>query len=249
MKKILLLISMILSFAAANSHATDIVPVDGGTFTYQFTFYGEGENFSTNPEDPAYSTADITDDLRTPLYASAQYWASVIKAAGSPTVTFKIAGYDDHNASALSFHSEVEGSDYLRTNVNIRLNNLTAVDPDEELGADGLIFIGPGIGFQNAGWAPFTGYHSLYHGDIADLNAIMAHEIMHALGITTGAQQYEDGQSYFSTDDDPITIFDKDLRIYTGDMEERLARIPLFGGAYRRAGHGPQKQGPYGYRA
>ena len=220
MKKILLLISMILSFAAANSHATDIVPVDGGTFTYQFTFYGEGENFSTNPEDPAYSTADITDDLRTPLYASAQYWASVIKAAGSPTVTFKIAGYDDHNASALSFHSEVEGSDYLRTNVNIRLNNLTAVDPDEELGADGLIFIGPGIGFQNAGWAPFTGYHSLYHGDIADLNAIMAHEIMHALGITTGAQQYEDGQSYFSTDDDPITIFDKDLRIYTGDMEE-----------------------------
>ncbi|MBO4555984.1 MAG: hypothetical protein J5706_04425, partial [Elusimicrobiales bacterium] len=144
MKKILLLISMILSFTAANSHATDIVPLDGGTFTYQFTFYGEDENFSTDPEDPAYSTADITDDLRTPLFASALYWSSVIKAAGSPTVTFKIAGYEDHNAAAVSFHSQVEGSDYKRTNVNIRLNNLTPVDPNEDLGADGLIFIGPG---------------------------------------------------------------------------------------------------------
>lgn len=220
MKKILLMLSMIAAFAAVNSHATDTVPVDGGTFTYQFTFYGEGEDYSTDPEDPAYSTADITDDLRTPLFASAQYWASVIKAAGSPTVTFKIAGYDEHNAAAVSFHSQVEGSDYKRTNVNIRLNNLTAVDPNEDLGADGLIFVGPGIGFQNVSWAPFTGYHSLYHGEIPDLNAIMAHEIMHALGITSGAQQEEDGQSYFSTDDEPITIFDKDLRIYTGDMEE-----------------------------
>ena len=220
MKKILLMLSMILPFASANSNATDIVSVDGGTFTYQFTFYNEGENYSTDPEDPAYSTADITDDLRTPLYASARYWASVIKAAGSPTVTFKIAGYDEHNAAAVSFHSQVEGSTFTKTNVNISLNNLTAVDPNEDLGADGLIFIGPGIGFQNVSWAPFTGYHSLYHGEIPDLNAIMAHEIMHALGVTSGTQQEEDGQSYFSTDDEPITIFDKNLRIYTGDMED-----------------------------
>ena len=211
---------MVASFAAANSYAYDIVPLDGGTFAYQFSFYGEGENFSTDPEEPAYSTMDITDELRTPLFASARYWASVINAAGSQTTTFKIAGYNEYNASALSLYSHTEGSDYTKTNVNIRLNNLAAVDPDEELGSDGLILVGLGISPYYPGWNPFTGYHSLYHGSIPDLNAVMAHEIMHALGVSSGAQQEEYGQSYFSTDDEPITIFDKNLRIYTGNMED-----------------------------
>ena len=231
MKKIIF--ALLLGTLSLPAIAYDTYNVPGGTFDYTFNFYDKDEEFSTEVggEIIPISSDNVYYEYHVPIFASAINWSNVINGNATSPVTYSILGLNTstpegmYNASAASLYANVAESPYKVTFINARINGYTVTSSpnDEDFPTDGIILVGLGINPEHPGWAQFTGFHPLYHGELPDLCSVITHEIMHSLGLINYATAFyaEDGDNteYFSKEPgDSLGIFDKDLRIYTGDM-------------------------------
>ena len=224
MKKKLLLVCLLFMLTAAAVSAYDSVHVAGTNYSYLFIIYNEGEKLDVELEEgPLVSTFNILNNYRLPLFVAAKNWADVINGFSATPVSYSILSEDEYNASAYSPYTEIAEGPYRVTYVNAQINGLTPIgEPDIQLPTAGLIFVGLGVNSEHPGWAPYTGSHGLNHSAIPDLNSVMSHELMHSLGVSSGVTQLDpeegDDTYYFSINDQPLTVFDKDLRVYQGSM-------------------------------
>ncbi len=229
-KKFFFLLGISL-FMPSYGYAYNSYNVPGENFSYVIDVYNEGEgNYAFGEYE--ISPFNIQKNYIYPLFTAGQKWASVIKAPNNKEpVSYSVFGLSDFNASAGSDGVVVEGNPYKIAYVNAAINGLEAdLDPEdlEMAPTNGAIFIGYGIDEARPGWQSYTGCHSLYHGTLADMHTVMLHELMHSLGISSEVSQYkieEGDDTYYFTDDSDeddniLSVFDKDLRIYTGDMDE-----------------------------
>ncbi len=223
MIKKIIAIFLVFILTAGTTPAYEVVPVAGDNYSYLFNIYGQDESLGIEVGDkPLIGVFNILNNYRLPLYMSGKAWASIINSTATDPATYSIISENEYNAAAASSYTQVAESPYRVIMVNARINGLTPIgEPDDDFPTDGIIFVGLGIDEEYPGWAPFTGYHALNHSDISDFNSVMMHEFMHSLGVTSGVGQIsEDSPYYFSEDGEPLTIFDKNLRIYQGDPSD-----------------------------
>lgn len=226
MKKRLIIIACIAAVTGTKSFTAETYNVAGDNFSYMFTVNQQADKAITYGGEKLKSTFDISQNYIKPLFVSAKSWANIIKSKASTPIDYGVFSYDDYNAAAASLPVNIQGKPYRVTQVNALINNLDYTFPEAMGGKAeyaGIVLLGKGIDPEHPGWAPYSGVHSLYHGEIPDLNVVMMHEIMHSLGITTGANTYKedsfDDTYYFSESKTaPLSIFDSHMRIYQGDM-------------------------------
>ena len=214
MKKSLILLGCICALSINSALAYETVYVDGENFSYQFDIYNIGERLNYARE--LQSTFEITDEYRQPFYSAAKRWASIINSNTNKPVRYAVLSYDEYNAAALSLPVKIDNAQYVVTGINAAINNLNVIKSVTDIPIDGTIMLGLGVNAKHPGWAPFTGYHALYHGELPDLNVAIMHEIMHSIGLDSYANDVEDITSLYGG----VTygIFDKNLRIYKGDV-------------------------------
>ncbi len=243
MKRRLIIIACLTAFFGIKTHAAVPYNVNGDNFSYLFDVYKPNDKALHAIGETLKSPFEITQNYLKPLFITAKNWANIIRPvnAGGKPANYGVFALDDYNASAASVTVNVKESPYRVTYINAVINNLDYTIPkifDGETPYSGYILLGKGISEENSGWAPFTGNHSLYHGEIPDLNVVMMHELMHSLGITSGVQTYKedynDDTPYFSESKSaPISIYDANLRVYNGDMsqpfDKNLEIIPKSG--------------------
>ncbi len=213
MKKFLLF--CLLGFSINGALAYDIHYVDGDNFSYEFNIFKPGE--FTDYIGYMESSFEITDEYTQPFYSAAQKWAQIIKSSTNEPVKYAVLSYDDYNAAAVSLYVKtVEIPNYV-TAVNAAINQNTIEQAYTYEPFDAMILLGLGINEEHPGWAPFTGHHALYHGDIPDLNVVVLHELMHSIGLVS----YIDGAPAVVElfGGVPYGAFDKDFRIYKGDTD------------------------------
>ena len=214
MKKSLILLGFICALSLNSALAYETVYVDGENFSYQFDIYNTGERLNYAGE--LQSTFEITDEYRQPFYSAAKRWASIINSDTNKPVRYAVLSFDEYNAAAMSLPVKIDNAQYVVTGINAAINNLNVIKSVTDIPIDGTIMLGLGVNAKHPGWAPFTGYHALYHGELPDLNVAIMHEIMHSIGLASFANDVEEITSLYGG----ITygIFDKNLRIYKGDV-------------------------------
>lgn len=227
MKKGLFILSGLAFLTAMPSYAYDIYNVSGNNYSYVFNVYKAGEEIVIS-DDKMGSPFELPQNYLSSLFTAAKKWTEVIKVpSNANAVTYAVFALNDYNAAASSLDIDTAEKKYRVSMVNATMNGLTKTGPAEVLDNvpfDGFINIGLGIDEENSGWQAYSGLHSLYRGKLPDMHTVMLHEIMHALGISTNvAKHYEDEGDdtyYFSEKDSPLSVYDKDLRIYGGDMDK-----------------------------
>lgn len=214
MKKSLLLTAVFASlsviFPQNSVLAYDTAYVDGKNFSYQFDIFNPGETINFGEE--IESSFEITDEYKQPFLSAAKQWADIISSNADRPIKYAVLAFDEYNAGASSLPVIATGIPYNVTSVNAAINNLV-VTQLYDFPYDGIIFLGLGISKNHEGWAPFTGYHSLYHGEIPDLNVVILHEIMHSLGLTAYSSNGAEFANVF------YGAFDRNLKIYTGEVD------------------------------
>lgn len=214
--------------------AIDKYTIKGENYSYDFSVYNEGEKLVVSDDETFESPYTLPQSYLGALNTAALKWASVIKSPElEDPIYYAIFSEDDYNASAISPYVAVEELPYRVTIVNAGINDLHPVDDedddDDEEDDDyyGFINIGYGIDKSRPGWQEYSGLHALYHGyELPDLHTTILHEFMHSLGISSDVskQRENDAETYYFTekDDESLAIFDKDLRIYTGNNPEEF---------------------------
>ncbi len=221
-KRNIILSAALLVFASSYAFASDSYKIhDTDSPVFQINVYNENEeapvilDFQENPEDPSnpvpvYATSTYTLDSNSinSIKAAASDWLDIlnIHTRTSPII-LAIYTNDIYNASAYAPNLPY----YLQTNTST--NNVI-----------GAILIGKGALLD--GWDTNPVYSSLYKGGtLPSLYSTISHELMHALGVATGANIYKYNQNdtvpdtnfYFSSGtDSPITAYDSFLEIYKG---------------------------------
>lgn len=224
MRKNLISLTCVALCLANTSYAVDNYLVNGDNFSYSYNVYRAGEEFSLD-EDSKKSAFTIPYSYISSLFSASKNWASVINiSANLNPVTYALVAENEYNAAAGSPYVDVEGKPYRVTLVNATINGLKPTGPKEVLDTfpvDGFVFLGLGIDEDRPGWEPYSGLHSLYHGELPDLHVVMLHEIMHSLGITSAVSQVNEEKGdktyYFAEEGGNLSVLDKDVRIYTGD--------------------------------
>lgn len=126
----------------------------------------------------------------------------------------KILGNNEYNASAYSSPVEINGEEYSKTLLNAWLNNLDYIDPNKS--ATGLIFIGL-AGDENR-TIPWDSVHlekPIQNQNEPNLYPIIQHELYHALGMSSNADENEAGEYRFTeSPTSKITIWDSYLRVF-----------------------------------
>ena len=228
MKRRLIVIACLAAFFGIKTYATEVHNVNGDNFSYLFDVHKPTDKAIHAIGESLKSPFEITQNYLKPLFISAKNWANIIKPinTGSKPAGYGVFALDDYNASAASVFVNVKGSPHRVTYINAVINNLDYTIPkifEGETPYPGFIMLGKGVNEENPGWAPYTGNHALYHGEIPDLNVVMMHELMHSLGVTSAVNAYKensgDKTDYFSESKSaPLSIFDANLRVYNGDM-------------------------------
>ena len=118
-------------------------------------------------------------------------------AIGGPTAELLAKSYDAYNAAAMSLPVKIDNAQYVVTGINAAINNLNVIKSVTDIPIDGAIMLGRGVNANHPGWAPFTGYHALYHGELPDLNVAIMHEIMHSIGLASYANDVEEITSLY----------------------------------------------------
>lgn len=244
MKKKLIIWACVAAMMGMKSYAADSYIVPGNSYSYYYTVNQSSDKGIIFAGEAVNSPFDITQNYLKPLFVASQNWANIIKPKNSstlPIVDYGVFSLNDYNAAAASLPVQINGANpYRVTQVNALINNLKYSNVAALGGVPpytGIILLGKGVSSENPGWAPYSGNHSLYHGEIPDLNVVMMHEIMHSLGVTTAANQYKgkaDETNYFSESKTaPLSLFDSNLRIYKGDMtqafDQNLEFVPKSG--------------------
>lgn len=222
MKRVFLVTLLLGLGLSANAYDSYYIP-NSTNPAFQFNVYSPGETAIIDGE-KGDSDFKIPEEYITPLLISAQEWGKKIGVHPAKPAVYSYFSIDDYNAMAGSQHVTVAGSAFKITRTQARLLGLTITSPKSELNkytGDGVVFVGLGISEETPGWGKYSGKHVLYHGELPDLYPIMTHEMMHSLGVTSAVENYYedygDKNYYFSKGvTDPITLYDSNLRIYTG---------------------------------
>ena len=228
------ILSVLMFFNIFPAFAIDKYTLDGENYSYDFSVYNEGEKLVVSDDVTFESPYTLPQSYLGALNTAALKWASVIKSPElEDPIYYAIFSEDDYNASAISPYVAVEELPYRVTIVNAGINDLHPVDDDDDDDDDedddyyGFINIGYGIDKSRPGWQEYSGLHALYHGyELPDLHTTILHEFMHSLGISSDVskqRENDENTEYFTeTDDESLAIFDKDLRVYTGDNPEEF---------------------------
>lgn len=232
-KKSIFLFSLVF-INVCPAFAIDKYTLDGENYSYDFSVYNEGEKLVVSDDVTFESPYTLPQSYLGALNTAALKWASVIKSPElEDPIYYAIFSEDDYNASAISPYVAVEELPYRVTIVNAGINDLHPVDDEDDDDDDdeddyyGFINIGYGIDKSRPGWQEYSGLHALYHGyELPDLHTTILHEFMHSLGISSDVskqRENDENTEYFTeTDDESLAIFDKDLRVYTGDNPEEF---------------------------
>ena len=214
--------------------ATDEYSVVGDNYSHKFTVYNEGEKLVVGDK-TFKSPFTIEKRYLEAMWTAANKWTTVVETSEpKPTAGYALFSLDDYNASASSPYVEIKDFSYRVTYINAVINNKEIIededddDEEEDLpdGINGFIEIGYGVDEDNPGWQEYSGLHSLLHNQpLADLHTVLLHEVMHSLGITSDVSQQReksaDPKGYYFTekDSESLSVWDKDLRLYTGDYD------------------------------
>ena len=230
MKKGLIVIVLLSAFSlCVNAYDVYNIPETGNT-TFRINVYKKGDVVRVDGDD-IVSAFTIPQKYIYPILESGKNWEEKIGLTTSPIkpATYSYSSMNDYNAGAGSAYVTVNGLPYKVTKINAILHNYTIPLPQPEINKntkDGYVLVGLGVSDEYPGWEPYTGKHALYHRELPDLYVVMNHELMHSLGVATGAEQYfkidndksSDKSYYFSkSSTDPLSIYDAQLRIYTGN--------------------------------
>lgn len=220
-KKILLLASILVFLSTQKVFAVDVYEVPAVAPTFEFNVYNQGETISDD-SGSVTSVYTMSDNQLKALFDAALNWNFIINNEypldPNKLATFVVVTDKIFNASAGSNYVSVDGEEYLITQINAYINGKTPTNPSKP---HGLITVGIGLIEDYPGWNYYTGSTALYQADKPDLYSTMAHEIYHAMGLITNAGQHipNDKTIYFSSNTlAPISIWDKNLRIYKGSM-------------------------------
>ncbi|MBQ9271891.1 MAG: hypothetical protein IJ218_06485 [Alphaproteobacteria bacterium] len=228
MPKKIIVFSALACLSANQAIAVDNYAVKGENYSYEFNIYNQNESLNVDGE-VLKSPFSVNREYLISLASSAKSWSSIIETSNYPQkpLVYGVFTLDDYNASAVSPYVDIKESPYKITYTNARINNKTIIGPEEitDFNIEGFINIGLGIDSDNPGWDTNNKTEALYSGKLADLHAVLLHEEMHSLGIlsdvTTHKEDQGDNTNYFSeSKNDSLSVFDKDLRIYTGDADD-----------------------------
>ncbi|MBR1601597.1 MAG: hypothetical protein IJ677_08495 [Alphaproteobacteria bacterium] len=239
MKKVMFVLSILICLNIRQVMASDSYIVNGENYSYNFNIYNTEESLQL--DDETFQSPFLLDkNYIAPLISSAKSWAEIIKTQyyTQQPVIYAVFTLNDYNASAVSPYVDIAESPYKVTYTNAKINNKTVIGPEEILGinTEAFINIGLGVDKNNPGWNAYHKIGALYAGELSDLHAVLLHEEMHSLGISSAVSPYKEDEgdktNYFSENDrDSLTIFDKNLRVYTGDDNFDFAKeiIPQAG--------------------
>lgn len=221
MKRILLALVLGTFSLSANAYMEYRVPDDNNP-SFIIDVLKPGEYF----EDQT-STYKIPYDYVAPILESAYNWTDILNFDELHAAEYIYKSDNVLNAFAVSPYVKYKDGGVLQpykvTAANAALRGWEIADS----GFDSIhatITVGTGLDEVWTGWQTYTGKHALYHGELPDLYAVMNHEIMHSIGISSGAEQFHkvdpvpDNKYYFSSSlEDPLSIYDKSLRIYASE--------------------------------
>ena len=231
MKKILLTLILGIVGLSANAYTEYSVPDDNNP-SFIFDVIAPGESFNDQT-----STFLIPYDYVVPILESAYNWTDILNFGNLHAAEYIYKSDDVLNAFAVSPYVKYKVSGVLQpykvTAANAALHGWEIVDPGfESIQAE--ITVGTGLDEVFTGWQSYTGKHALYHKVLPDLYAVMNHEIMHSIGISSAAEQFHkadpvpDDKYYFSSSlEDPLSVYDNSMRIYTGPAPAPIPIDPL----------------------
>ena len=249
MKKILLLLGiMCISSNSVFGYEIYNVP-DTPPYAYTFNVYAPGEDKDCTRDYPFSQ-----NELNT-VFQAGIIWREILISTQVNPVIYDLKPINDNNAYASSNLVTIAESPYKVSQVNAVLNNRTITSPATDIDDyDGQISVGVGMIKDFEGWSTDISEKALYDGNDSDLLAISLHEVMHTLGLLTGAATYKydqgDNTLYFSKDNyDPLNIHDYYLRLYTGDpalpFDETKEMKTQNGMAVGEGSFDPVKYSPY----
>ena len=214
MKKNLILAAVLMTLWNSNSFAYDTYKVPSASPLFQFYIYNKGESYKAS-EGMQTSTFTLDENQRQAIFNSAINWKNILNTTSLPASdklpTFAVTTNNELNASAESSYFAIDGLDYKITAINAYINSKTISEPTF---TQGHIEVGPGLVEGHLGWNTSDRTEALYHNDLPNLYTAIAHEIYHALGLSTGAQKENDTYRFSVNDTEKIAIWDKNLRVY-----------------------------------
>ena len=218
MKKILLLLG-IMCISSNSVFGYDIYNVPATPpYTYQFHVYASGEDNECTREYP------LSQNELNSVFEAGVIWQEILKIAPLYPAIYALKPIKDYNAYSSSNYVTIAESPYKITQINAVLNNKTITSPEEDIdtNSDSKISIGISMDKDFPIWSTDTTKTALYQGFYSDLLSMSLHEIMHSLGLSTAVSKFKmeqgDNTYYFSKDvNDPLSIHDYYLRLYTGD--------------------------------
>ena len=258
MKKILLALMLGAFSLSADAYDSYYVPETGNPL-FMFKVYGPGESVIVDGKNTP-STFVIPQEYIIPILKSAENWGSQLGISPVTTAIYTFTSENEYNASAESLYVTTTerpfdpSVDYKVTAANAKLHDWTFTPPPpSKMTDDANVSLGLGVSEKFPGWQPYTGKHAIFHGYLPDLYAVMNHEIMHSLGLSSAVAQYDKGEGvkyYFSKDaSDPLSIYDAQLRIYTGTSnpidDSAHEMVPTRGGLVGPGGFDAITYSPY----
>ena len=178
---------------------------------FKLEVYDENETYidpSTSEHESTYTLESASIEA---IKAATQNWIDVL-SIGTLDSPIKIAVYtsDRYNASAMS-PNYISDENYWYKYITFLLLGLSKSDDKEE----GIIEIGKGVLLD--GWDTNPVNSSLYKGGtLPSLYSTMSHELMHALGVSSLRDEYDDGFFFLPAYRNCVRFVDKALSMFAG---------------------------------
>lgn len=201
MKKRFILFLLVLLALQQNVFAAEksyVVTPDNPVFKFNMTpiGYQQDEEIST--------TRTLTNNELHALLSAGEVWAKVLGVTPEKPANITLMVGDELNAFASSEYVDI-GEDYTKTLLNVALNYET----NESSSSDALVYIGAGLVEDHEGWEHFVEPYAVFNSNLPDLYSTIEHEIYHALGLASGAEN----KKFISEDEEKLTIWDSYLRV------------------------------------
>lgn len=228
MKKLVLALGLLAIISPVFSAEKINVPKTNPAFI--LNLYGANEKLpydDMTKSKPEVPSANFTSNEKNSLQAAVQYWSNILKRNNnSKPVNVVFYKYNEENADAISQYVDIKGSNTKSTWMSALINGktVTSKQPDN---IQARIRVGDhGLSKEVEGWSNYREPVPLNQETLPNLFVVIAHEIAHALGVSTGAAKYSNDEHYFSTpaqngvSAEALTAWDSHIRVAKGDGKD-----------------------------